>query len=232
MRPPENSPARQARPDRMVRIWDPLVRVFHWSVVIAFFVAYTTEDDLLSLHVWAGYTLGGLLVLRVFWGFIGPEHARFSDFIYAPGTVVAYARDLVGFRAKRYLGHSPAGGAMIIALMLGLAATIWSGLEFYADEEGRGPLAGPAVEIAAAHAAGVERAPQGLLASTGEEDEDEDRGEGERGRESLWEELHEPLAHLTFVLVLFHIGGVVLASIAHRENLVRAMVTGLKRAEE
>ena len=216
----------------MVRIWDPFVRVFHWTVVVAFFIAYTTEDDLLTPHVWAGYALGGLLVLRTVWGLLGPKHARFSDFIYAPGTVNEYLRALVRFRARRYLGHSPAGGAMVLALMLGLAATIWTGLEFYADSEGKGPLASQGLAFAAtATAAPVGQAPRIQLAS-GDENGEEEHGDHENERESVWEELHEALAHLTFVLVILHVAGVALASLAHRENLVRAMVTGLKKAEE
>ena len=225
----EQSARVTARP-AMVRIWDPLVRIFHWSVVVSFFVAYFTEDDLLTLHVWAGYTLGGLLVFRLLWGFIGPKHARFSDFVYAPATVIAYIRDLVGFRAKRYLGHSPAGGAMIFILMLGLAAVVWTGLELYAAEEGRGPLAAGIPALAApAAAAGPSVAVQ--LADN-DEAEKSDRRSGRRGHDSIWEDLHEVVANLTFVLVILHIGGVALASLAHRENLVRGMVTGLKRAQE
>ena len=89
---------------------------------LGFFIAYFTEDEVLSLHVWAGYAVGILVVLRVVWGFVGPKHARFTDFLFGPGEVIAYLVDLIRFRAKRYLGHSPAGGAMAIALWLGLLA--------------------------------------------------------------------------------------------------------------
>ena len=101
----------------MVRIWDPFVRLSHWIVALGFFVAYLTEDDLLTVHVWAGYVVGGLVVLRLIWGFIGPRHARFTDFVYGPRSVLSYLLDLVLFRAKRYLGHSPAGGSMAPSLL-------------------------------------------------------------------------------------------------------------------
>ena len=61
-----------------------------------------------------------LIVLRIVWGFIGPEHARFSSFIFPPGTVLRYLWDLLLGRAKRYLGHSPGGGAMVLVLLIGL----------------------------------------------------------------------------------------------------------------
>src|SRR4051795_7527822 len=58
----------------MVQVWDPLVRAFHWSLVAAFAVAFLSGDEALALHVWSGYAVGGLVLLRIAWGFIGPGH--------------------------------------------------------------------------------------------------------------------------------------------------------------
>ena len=75
------------------------------SSVAGFTIAYFTEDDLLSVHVWAGYVVGALVVARVLWGFVAPGHARFSDFLYDPATTFRYVRDLILLRGRRYLGH-------------------------------------------------------------------------------------------------------------------------------
>jgi cytochrome b len=211
---------------RMIKIWDPFVRLAHWALVAGFFVAYLTEDDVLILHVWAGYLVGGIVALRTLWGLVGPRRARFVDFVYPPRAVAAYLGDLMLFRARRYLGHSPAGGAMAVALLLSLAATVGTGLMAYAVEEGKGPLAGL---IAAAPSA-----PE--LAQPARADEDRKvKRAGEKKRKSkagkAWEEAHEVLAELTFWLVVLHVLGVLWASIAHRENLVRAMIDGEKRAD-
>ena len=134
------------RDEIMVRVWDISVRSTHWVVALGFFVAYLTEDEVLTLHVWAGYVVGGLVFLRVVWGFIGAKHARFTDFVCGPRKVISYLFNLALFRAERHLGHSPAGGAMAIILWIGLLAVVWSGLELYAVEEGAGPLAAVASE--------------------------------------------------------------------------------------
>ena len=184
----------------MVRVWDPLVRIFHWGLAASFAIAFLTEDDLLVVHVWAGYTIFGLILVRLIWGLVGPRHARWSNFVREPGEIMAYLKDAVRFRAPRYLGHNPAGGAMVVALIVSLVATGLSGLAVYGAQELSGPLA--------------------PLFS---------------GLSEVWahvlEDVHEVLANLTLLLVLLHVAGVAFASLQHRENLVKAMITGMKRSE-
>ena len=201
----------------MVRVWDIFVRFNHWVVAFGFFVAY---DEILTLHVWIGYVVGALVFSRILWGFIGTKHARFTDLAYGPRKVISYLLDLTLFRAERHLGHSPAGGAMAIALWIGLLAVVWSGLELYAVEEGAGPLA---AVISETNQVSTE-APSLLLFVN-----DDDKDEEERGRESAWEDIHEALSNFVLLLVILHIAGVLLASLVHRENLSRSMVSGMKR---
>ncbi|MDH3342680.1 MAG: cytochrome b/b6 domain-containing protein [Gammaproteobacteria bacterium] len=125
-----------------IKVWDPLVRVFHWSLASAFFIAYISEDDWLDIHVFAGYTILALITFRLIWGVIGTRHARFSDFVRPPREVLAYLKDMVSFHPKRYIGHNPAGGAMVVALLLSLLMTVLTGLSVYGFEEMAGPLAG------------------------------------------------------------------------------------------
>lgn len=200
-------------------VWDPFVRIFHWVVVLAFFVAYFSEGDLLTLHVWAGYTIGGLVILRIVWGFTGPAHARFSDFVYPPRVVLGYMADMVRRRSRRYLGHSPAGGAMVLVLLAGLLATVWTGMELYAVEENAGPLAAVTVPESAGESGFLIRDALGNGDSGGKMSEEEE----------FWEDLHEVLANLMLLLIIVHIVGVAAVSRAHGENLVRSMFTGRKR---
>ncbi len=206
----------------IVRVWDPLVRIGHWVLVAGFAVAYVTEDDLLAVHVWAGYVVGIVVLVRVVWGFAGPRYARFADFVRGPGQILAYLRDLLLFRAKRYIGHSPGGGAMVVALLVSLAATVVTGLVLYGEEKHAGPLA----PLFAAAAPG---SPAGLMTAAADEAQAPQVANEKEEEESL-EEVHEFLANLTLALVIAHIVGVALASIVHRENLVAAMITGRKRA--
>jgi cytochrome b len=111
----------------MVRIWDPLVRIFHWGLVASFAIAWITAENLKVMHEWAGYAAAALIGFRLIWGLIGPRYARFSQFVKSPSTVMAYLRDIVNGSEPRYLGHNPAGGAMILALLAGIGATAWTG---------------------------------------------------------------------------------------------------------
>lgn len=124
-----------------IKVWDIFVRFFHWTLVAAFVTAYLSEDDYMTVHEWAGYSLLGLIALRIIWGLIGTKYARFSNFIYPPREVSGFVKDTLGLKAKRYLGHNPAGGAMVILLMLSLLITGLTGMSVFAIEEQQGPFA-------------------------------------------------------------------------------------------
>lgn len=114
-------------PSETVRVWDPFVRLFHWSLVGLFAFAFLTGDEWKSAHIYAGYAVGLLVLARMFWGLFGSEHARFSSFVYSPLTVLSFLRDTASMRARRYIGHNPAGGVMVIALILSVGAIAATG---------------------------------------------------------------------------------------------------------
>lgn len=174
-------------PPATIKVWDPFVRAFHWSLVALFVVAYLTGDEIQLVHNAAGYTIAGLLAARVIWGFVGPRHARFGDFVRSPRDVLVYLRDVALIRARRYIGHNPAGGLMVVALIGMLSATCITGYLMTTDAYW--------------------------------------------GSEAV-EDVHGALANATLAMVFVHVLGVLVASFEHRENLVKAMLTGRKRADD
>jgi cytochrome b len=104
-------------PPATVKVWDPFVRIFHWSLAALVLIAFVTGDEAVLIHVAAGYAIVGLVAARILWGFIGPRHARFSDFVKSPTETLRYGAQAILARSPRYLGHNPLGGAMIVALL-------------------------------------------------------------------------------------------------------------------
>jgi cytochrome b len=112
---------------RGVGVWDPLVRILHWTLAIAFLGAYALESPR-DLHETLGWTAVAAVVVRIAWGFVGPQHARFANFVPTPRRLFGYARDVAKGREPRYLGHNPAGGVMVVSLLsivLVLGLTGW-----------------------------------------------------------------------------------------------------------
>lgn len=169
--------------DDTIRVWDPFVRIFHWSLVAGIAIAWLTADEWDRVHEWIGYAIAGLLSARILWGFIGSPYARFSQFVKGPRETLAYLGRIVRGRAERHIGHNPAGAAMILALLATIAGTALTGWMITLDAFW--------------------------------------------GMEWL-EDLHEGLATFVLVLVGLHVAGVIHASLMHKENLVRAMITGRK----
>ncbi|MBJ6125617.1 cytochrome b/b6 domain-containing protein [Microvirga splendida] len=170
---------------KTVRVWDPFVRIFHWSLVGLFALAFVTGDEIEWLHIRIGYAIAALVALRIVWGFIGTRHARFGDFVRSPSEIAIYSAQVLRLRAPRHLGHNPAGGAMVVALLVMIAGIAATGFAMTTD------------------------------AFWG----------------SQWvEDLHEGLVYATIGLIILHVAGVVFSSLEHGENLVKAMITGRKRA--
>jgi cytochrome b len=112
----------------MVKVWDPVVRIVHWSVMAAFVVAWFSHGGYLAVHRLSGYVLLGLVLARVAWGFVGSPHARFADFVAGPRKLAAYLDQMMRGREPRHVGHNPAGGAMIVVLLALMAALCVTGL--------------------------------------------------------------------------------------------------------
>ena len=201
--------------NKYIRVWDPLIRIFHWSLVLAFTISYLTEDES-DLHINSGYVVLGLITFRLFWGFIGSKHARFTNFVTSREKLVTYLKSLLSGKPKHYVGHNPAGGWMVIALILSLFITTLSGLKLYAVEEGLGPLAMDSLQI--------------QLISTAHADEYEHNDDENEDEEDFWEEIHEAASNITVFLIFIHIAGVFVSSRLHKENLLRAMFTGRKKS--
>ncbi|SFI55277.1 cytochrome b/b6 domain-containing protein [Celeribacter neptunius] len=177
-------------------LWDPVVRVLHWALVIAFFTAFGLGKfgpDQMTLHFYAGYAVAGIVVLRVLWGIFGFYTARFSNFVKGPGKVIAYARTLPSQTPSRSYGHNPVGALFVVGVLLVLAMQVASGL--FADPEDYinvGPLA--------------------------------QYVSSDITRKAL--SLHEPLSFLLLIMVLGHIGAIFWYKKRKGENLVKPMITG------
>jgi len=168
-----------------VRVWDPFVRVFHWTLVAVFALCWATPRVSENWHGRLGYLALALVAARVVWGFVGSPYARFVQFVRSPRAVLDYLGEIARGREARHIGHNPAGGAMILALLAGVVAAGVSGALLTTD-------AFWGSDAAAA--------------------------------------VHSLIVHGVLALVALHLVGVALASYRHRENLPRAMLTGVKRA--
>ncbi len=148
---------------RMVKVWDPLVRVGHWSLVTFVALSWATGEGGKGWHEGLGYAALVVITIRIFWGFIGPRTARFAEFVRAPSATIAYGLRVLAGTEPRYLGHNPLGGWMIVFLITGIALTGFTGWLYTTDQywgvkwvgELHEGLASTLLVLIALHVAGV-----------------------------------------------------------------------------
>lgn len=131
--------------ERSEQIWDPALRAFHWALaatVTAGWLLGHFGPLQMTLHFWMGYAVAALLLFRLVWGFAGPRNARFASFVTGPGAVLRYLRTLPSRTAAHVTGHNPLGGWSVVAMLVVLAAQVFTGLTMDPEDYiNTGPLA-------------------------------------------------------------------------------------------
>ena len=210
---------------QFIKVWDIAIRIFHWTLVGCYTSAFISSENIMNLHVIFGYSVLCLVLFRILYGFVGSKYARFSDFLYHPAQIADYLKGLFIGRPKHYIGHNPAGGFMIVILLLSLLSLTLTGLKAY-GVKGHGPLAKHEISFMT----------NAFADSDDKKDRDEHKSHDRRSKkdhrtekDEFWEEVHETIAYFTLFLVSIHIMGVLISSLVHRENLIKAMITGRKK---
>lgn len=196
--------------------WDPVVRTVHWGVALVIVLNGFVTEGGENVHVALGLTALTLLGLRIVWGFVGPENARFAAFPPSVARVSTHLSEIFGGRRRGRRSHDGLGSLMAYALWACLAGVTLTGatMEF-------GPPA-----PAAAEAQEIERE-EAEEREEGEEDREREEGEGGETETEHWlEETHETLATLLLVLAGVHVAGVTFESMRLRRNLVKPMIDG------
>jgi cytochrome b len=132
---------------RRVRIWDPAIRLWHWLLVLTVTAGWLLGEfrsfSTVEWHVYLGYCTGTLVVLRLIWGFAGPESARFSALLFPPVDIVDYARRMGTRDPSGFPGHNPLGALSVLVMLALLIVQVGTGL-FSEDDAlfASGPLSG------------------------------------------------------------------------------------------
>lgn len=117
-----------------VKVWDLATRIFHWSLVLLILAAWLTiENRMIDIHEIIGHTLLALIIFRIIWGIIGSTTARFSHFITSPIKSLAYLKASLNMKSPYSTGHNPAGGWMVIGMLLLIGFQVISGM--YANDD-------------------------------------------------------------------------------------------------
>ena len=118
-----------------MRVWDPCVRVIHWSVATLVLVELLNEAGANPWHRYLGYAAAALVVARLAWGLGDTGHARLSSMTRNAAGTMKYLKN----PGEAHPAHTPPGALMAFVLwmlVLAAAATGWmQGLDSFWGEE-------------------------------------------------------------------------------------------------
>ncbi len=182
-----------------VKVWDRFIRFFHWSLVLGFATAFISGE----LHASAIHVLAGyaLCALLVARTYWGFTGSEYARF----RSFVFPPGEIFGYLRSMLKGHPKhyfghnPAGALMVFTLLGLLALI---LVTGLLTLGTIDFEGPLVFLA-------------------------NRVSDESSYAFRY--IHELLSIVALAAVALHVLGVVVGSIQHNENLVRAMITGRKQ---
>lgn len=199
------------------RRWDPLVKITHWGIAAVVLWNALIVGEGSVAHIYAGYTLAGLLALRLLWGVIGTRSARFAAFPPSPARALAHIRAIRAGEHESHASHNPLGALMAYAIWACVGVIVASGIAM----AGAPPATEPGTPAAQ------------LMYGEGGEHEGEEGEEGEEGGEGgeageVFEEVHEVAVNLLYVLILLHIGGVAFETARSGRRTILAMLPGGK----
>lgn len=114
---------------RRILVWDLPTRIGHWLLAGSFAIAWLTaeSESWRNAHVASGYLFGAVIAHRLVWGFVGTRYARFTEFVKSPRAAWQYLTSLLGPQPLHTVGHNPAGGWAIVALLALGAISVMSG---------------------------------------------------------------------------------------------------------
>ena len=181
-----------------MKVWDRFLRFFHWTLVLCFAAAFISGE----VHASAIHVLAGyvLCVLLAARMYWGFHGSEYARF-RAFIFPVSEAVDYLRSMLKgnpRHYYGHNPAGALMVFAMFGLLALIFVS----------GLLSLGTIDF---------EGPLAFLANNVSDD-----------MSYAFRHLHEFLPPVALALVLLHLLGVLVGSIQHKENLVRAMLTGKK----
>jgi cytochrome b len=185
------------------KIWDPVLRLWHWVLVLAVCVSWSFGEfmsfDNVVWHFYLGYLIFGLLGFRILWGVIGPKPARFRSFLPTSRSVIEYMKTLSRRSPSGIAGHNAMGALWIFAMLFLLLAQAFTGLFIDADDFFEyGPLYDSVSEDTA----------------------------------KLFNGWHSTMSDIILIMVILHVSVVLFYLIWKKENLIKPMITGWKWVKE